>query len=347
MVGPMSGLVSGQGVSFRESCKAIPDAVCVDASFSTFMRVLSYPSRLVLGFLISRGAVYFTSSRSYKGFYGRDLLIIVLAWLSRRHLINHLHGNDFENFRSNADPLTARLVDWAYRKIRLSIAPSEKALKQYAGYPEMRLEVVENFFDSRLSDVGSEKRRGDVLEIVYLSNLIFTKGFTVAIDTCRLLNSEGIPAHLTLCGSPIGDRAMSVDEIKNYVNDLQHDPTVAVVGSVQGNAKARVLSEAHIFVLPTTYPTEEAPISIPEALSAGCYVVSTVQGSIPEMLVGFHADVVAPKAEAFAEAIREYWKRDDKRQIAKENRAEAVKRYSSSAYREKIRRLVEAVHDHN
>ena len=345
MVGPASGVVSGQAVAFRESCAAMPVCVCVDADFSSIRKVLTYPFRLLRAFLVSRGAVYFTSSRSFKGFYGRDLWIIILAWLSHRRLINHLHGSDFERFRLGEDPVMARLVDWAYGKIELSIAPSARALEQYARYPSMRLELVENFFDSNLSEVAFDKERQGMLAIVYLSNLIFTKGFTVAVDACRLLNREGIPAHLTLCGSPIGDSMMSVEDIKNYLNGLQDELLVSVAGSVQGDVKARVLSEAHVFVLPTTYPTEEAPISILEALASGCYVVSTNQGSIPDMLAGFHADVVAPNAEAFAEAIRGYWKRDDKSRIAEENRAEAVKRYSSSAYREKIRRVVESAHD--
>lgn len=343
LVGPISGVVSGQSVAFRESGAAIPSAVMVDADFSSARKLLTFPFRLLRGVYSSRGPVYFTSSRSYKGFYARDLLVFLLTWLSRRKLINHLHGSDFSAFRSGVDPLTGLLVDWCYRRVHLSIAPSARALKQYNRYGSMWLEVVENFFDERLSEVSLKKENHDALEVVYLSNLIYTKGYTVAVEACRLLHREGLPVHLTLCGSPIGDNNMSVRDIKKYLEGLVGEAAVSVVGCVRDDAKARVLSEANIFVLPTFYPTEEAPISILEALAAGCYVISTAQGSIPDLLAGFHARVVTPTAEDFARAIREYWGRTDKAQIAIENRERAIKRYSARAYRKKIGQLIESV----
>lgn len=347
MLGPLSGMLSGQRVAFEAACEAMPRAGVVDGDLSSASKIVTFPFRLILGFISSHGPVYFTSSRSYKGFYGRDLLVILMAWFSGRTLINHLHGNDFYAFRLSVDPLTGWFVDWCYRKIHLSIAPSRRALKQYDRYQNMVLEVVENFFDDSLAETPLKKGDETSLEVVYLSNLIYSKGFTIVVDACDCLRREGRPVHLTLCGAPIGDKNMAVNEIKAYLDGLEGDPSVTIAGTVKGDVKARILSEANVFVLPTTYPTEEAPISILEALAAGCFVVSTDQGSITDMLAGFHGLILPATAKDVAGALRHYWGRNDKMQIAIENREMAKKRYSASAYREKIAQLIESAGKEN
>ena len=220
MVGPIRA-ISGQGEAFRQSCKAIPRCIVVDSEFMTPWSLVTYPLRLTLGFFKTNKAVYFTSSRSLKGFYSRDIWVFFLGIMLRRRIINHLHGADFEMFYENSGLISRMLIDSLYKKIDVSIAPAEYVLKQYHRYTKMRLEVVENFFDLHQLTVIQYRDYSAPLELIYLSNLIFSKGFTVSVEACKLLYNEGLDLHLTLCGVPLADEFMSVDEINDYIASIQ------------------------------------------------------------------------------------------------------------------------------
>lgn len=341
MVGPVSGFVTGQLVAFRESCNALcGDCVVVDSAFFGFRSLVTYYPRLILGAINSNGPIYFTSSRSRIGFFFRDLPIFLIGKLARRTLINHLHGNDFDLFRKNLGKISRRLVDFLYSHISISCAPSASLLSQYRIYPSMRKVAIPNFFQEHIAQAPINKTSDGPLEVIFLSNIIYSKGFTIAIEAVELLARIGIPVHLTLCGSPIADKDMSVLEIKKILNDCVHKSHITYLGSVDGDEKLNVLKRAHVFVLPTTYITEASPISILEAFAAGCVVIASPQGAIPEMLTGFHAELQPANAVAFCEALKRVHENMRTERVWIENRMQAVRKFSSNDYRNRIRDLL-------
>lgn len=341
MVGPLSGIVTGQMVSFRESCNALGDAcVTVDSAFPSFGRLASYPLRLLMGAICSRGPIYFTSSRSKVGFLLRDLPIFLVAMATRRPLVNHLHGNDFNLFRDSLGSGLQTLVDACYRRVGTSCAPTASLLRQYDRYEAMRCVSIPNFFSPEISKVPLAKVLNGPLHVVYLSNLMFTKGFTVAIAAIDQLKEWGVPVHLTLCGSPLSDNYMTSAQVEEELAFHRGKAHITVAGAVFGQEKCRILASAHVFVLPTTYPTEASPISILEAFGAGCYVITTSQGAIPELLQGFHADLQPADATAFAASLKLVFETGRSPEIWKKNRDLAVKNYSLDRYQSNIRELL-------
>lgn len=341
MVGPVSGVVTGQLVAFRESCNALcGECVVVDSAFVRFRGLATYYPRLILGAINSNGPIYFTSSRSRIGFFFRDLPIFLIGKLTRRALINHLHGNDFDVFRNQLGKISRRLLDLLYSHISISCAPSTSLLSQYRIYPSMRKIAIPNFFQEHIAKAPLNKSSDGPLEVIFLSNIIYSKGFTIAIEAVDLLSKNGIPVHLTLCGSPIADKDMSIQEIKKILSDCVHKSNITYLGSVDGDKKITVLKRAHVFVLPTTYTTEASPISILEAFAAGCVVIASPQGAIPEMLAGFHAELQPANAAAFCEALKRVNENMRTERVWIENRMQAVRRFSSKDYRDRIRELL-------
>lgn len=337
MVGPVSGPVSGQSVAFAEACKAIgDDAVVVDASFASIRAIPAFLWRLLVGFFRSSGPVYFTSSRSKVGFLARDLPIMLLSILSRRPMINHLHGNDFLSFRENAGRILGALIDFCYRRITISVAPTESLLLQYARYPQMRMRAIANFFDEDIARMTLRKALSGTLNVIFMSNLMHSKGFLVAAKAIDILVQEGADVKLFLCGTPIGDHEMSKAEVVKCTDDLRNHPHIEVIGNVSGGKKLDLLAEAHVFVLPTTYPTEAAPLSILEAFGAGCCVVTTDQGAITELVQDFHARTVEAQPHAVAVAIRELDAVSREPQCWEHNRTLAIARFSAEGYRNSV-----------
>ncbi|SJM29738.1 glycosyltransferase family 4 protein [Mesorhizobium delmotii] len=338
-VGAATGLITGQAKAFREACAAVPTARVVDASFERKLDVISFPVRLFVGFIQTNSAVYFTSSRSWRGFLTRDIPVILLGTVFRRRIINHLHGNDFESFRTGTGRLSRCLIDIMYSQIDTSVAPDKTLLSQYSMFERMKLIEIPNFFDDDIATTQMKKSRDEVINVLYLSNLIFSKGFTVAVEAVDILVSEGLPVKLTICGHPIGDADMSVDQIETYLRNIAAKDYITVAGPVYGARKADVLSKADVFVLPTTYPTEAAPISIIEAFAAGCFVVSSDHGMISRMVDGFHADLVQPTPHEIASSISRFYFSEARADISLSNRTRAMAVYSSGRYRSGIRNL--------
>jgi len=82
------------------------------------------------------------------------------------------------------------------------------------------------------------------------------------------------------------------DERAAFEASVASLPHVTIHGVVRGEAKRRLLQQAHIFCLPTYYPYEGQPISILEAFAAGCAVLTTDHSGI--------FDVFDPGAGGFA-----------------------------------------------
>jgi len=341
MVGPLSGVVTGQLVAFREACNALGDTcVAVDSSFSSVSKLASYPLRLLMGAIRSRGPIYFTSSRSKIGFFSRDLPIFLIAVATRRPLINHLHGNDFTRFRNSFGRGLRSLVDACYQRVAISCAPTASLLRQYDRYKAMRLVSIPNFFSPEISEMPIIKSLNGPLEVIYLSNLMYSKGFILAIEAVDQLVESGVSAHLTLCGMPLSDDCMSSAEVEDVLATHRAKPHITIAGPVYGQAKLEALSKSHVFVLPTTYQTEASPISILEALAAGCQVIATPQGAIPEMLEGFHADLQPAESTAFATSLKRVNERGRSFEFWQENRDRALEKFTLARYHSNIRKVL-------
>lgn len=341
MVGPLSGVLTGQALAFQEACAVFGDeCVVVDSAFSSVRKLVSYPLRLIKGAWLSRGPVYFTSSRSKAGFLLRDLPIFLIAICTARRLVNHLHGNDFGKFHDGLNWPLRWLVDVCYRHVALTCAPSASLLAQYDRYNAMSVMTIPNFFLPEIAETPITKSPDGPLEVIYLSNLMFSKGFTLAIEAVDNLWESGVHVHLTLCGVPLADGNMSASEVETVLDTHRGKPHITIAGAAYGQKKLELLSRAHVFVLPTTYPTEASPISILEALAAGCYVIATAQGAIPEMLEGFHADIQPADATAIAKSLRSVEKLGRSEDVWRENRDRALEKFSLDNYYAKIRKAL-------
>lgn len=342
MVGPLSGTITGQMAAFREAVSAISNAIAIDASFTSLMSVVLFWLRLPRALRRTRGAIYITTSRSAKGFWLRDFPVLLGAAVSSRAIVNHLHGNDFLGFRSSARWPTRIALDCLYRSISIACVPASNLVEQYAGYPKTQVRVVPNFFDSNLLTLSLPKPESGTLELLYFSNFIVSKGFPVACEAARILRERGVSVHLTLCGEVAETSRAKATEATKFLSAVAKEDWITVSPAVSGRKKVEVLSRAHVMLLPTRYPTEASPISLIEGLAAGCYVVSTDQGSIPELLAGFDAAIVAPEPTAIADAVQKWAARSDRARISVQNRALALRRYSPDAYRQKIRETLHA-----
>lgn len=331
LIGPLPPPANGQSVSFQLLLEGVKerglDHVVIDInSKPTGFWRRAYEYFLILRhFFVSaafgRKTVYITIAQSLRGFV-RDFLIIWYSRLFGHRVICHLHGGNYGNFYA----AQAKCVKWL---IRMTLGQANdiiilgEGLRSMFSFDEQlgpKLRVVPNGIPMASIPRGVVKTLPtsptQPIRLLYLSNLIESKGYFDVLDAVRILTKV---YHLNVtcefCGlfvtNPADDvRVKSVTQARElfegFVQEHKLEAHVVYRGPVEGADKVEALRRAHFFVLPTNYSNEGQPVSIIEAMAFGCVVISTNYRAIPDLVVNGETGFLIPYGhpEAIAEVVR-------------------------------------------
>ena len=143
----------------------------------------------------------------------------------------------------------------------------------------------------------------EMTRILFLSNMIRSKGVSVLVDACRMLKERGIAFRCSLVGALSAD--YPGDSLIAEIREKGLEGCVSYEGPRYGEDKWKAFSEADVFAFPTFYPDECFPLVILEAMGAGLPVVTTTEGALPEMVREGEEGFLCPKQdpEALADAL--------------------------------------------
>ena len=356
-VGPLPPPVHGQSLHFMETCRGVGNCdkyvVSVNATGKSvpaaMVLVLSALARMVGHFLVRRiDIVYFTCARSRKGSLF-DFLVIGLARAFGSKVVNHLHGADFRDYYATLPRAWKKIAAWFYDRIDLSIVLTEGMKDQFLPFfPRMRIEVVPNFY-AREFERDVVKGPSRARELIYLSNIMESKGIFTLLEAFRRIGETFDDVKLTIAGACIGDEGMKEGEVRErFLRELETlgrslPGKIAYLGVIRGEEKVRRLMDSDIFVLPTFYRSEAFPLSIIEAMRSGNAIVTTRHNYLPEIVSGRNGVLVEPRSSgAVEDALNGLLANGGKtREIQKHNIDEAKSRYSCERYLERISAVLE------
>ncbi len=219
--------------------------------------------------------------------FWRKALFIVPAQLLRVPYVLHMHGGDFAAFyRDRCGPLARRFLRFLYRNAVVVVALSEEWRDALAdAIPGIRLAVVPNPVEVPAAPAMLDGRPPKVL---YLGVVKETKGSFDLLRAWPAVLASHPDARLVLAGSGEIDRARAL------AVELGVSGSVDTPGWTAGEAKAALLREATLFVLPSHF--EALPMAVLEAMAAGLPVVATRVGGIPDAIDdGRDGVLIAPK----------------------------------------------------
>lgn len=250
--------------------------------------------------------VYLTLGCSTFGFL-RDAVFIWLAYLCRRRTTVHLKGGGYGEFYARCGVLLKRLVRITLSRPDSIVVLGETLREQFSFVKDKRrIKVVYNGLptaEPRIEDHLRDKPSSP-LRVLYMSNMIKSKGVLDVVAACRLLIERGVEVRLRLCGGFIStaleqteDSLRSAEGLVAELHREKLSDVATYVGVVSGQAKTDELQNADVFVLPTYYEWEGQPISIIEALAFGLPVITTKHKGIPEQIAdGVNGLFVSPRA---------------------------------------------------
>jgi len=284
---------------------------------------LIYPLVLCFIYIPLGTTTYLTISCSRAGFF-KDFLIVWWSKLLGKRIVLHLKSGGYADFYEKRSKLFRSLIRVTLNRASKIIALGESIKTQFGFVSKFdeRVVVIPNGppieIASSITNQKSLQNQQD-MHILYLSNLIPSKGFMDVLHACEILVNQHQTSNVVFhfCGAfqtseedwP-SEVPSTADEFRDLVDQLGLKRHVIFHGTVRGEVKQKMFDSSHLFILPTQYPTEGQPISIIEAMANGLPVVATRWRGIVEQVVegqtGFFVNYQDPAqiAEIIARFIK-------------------------------------------
>jgi glycosyltransferase involved in cell wall biosynthesis len=256
---------------------------------------------------------YMTPVSKGIGFY-KDFIIILIVKIFNVRIIYHFHNKGICHRQNRfIDNLLYRYTFKNEQVIllsRLLYYDIEKYVSKENVYycPNGIPELDEAYYSSSIAKklgirINSEinynhdsgkKNEKKITNIVFLSNLIKSKGILMLIEACRILREKKIDFSCIIAGDE-GD--LTIKELKQEISEYKLSSYISVIGKIQGIEKIEMLKNADIFVFPSFYHNECMPLVLLEAMQHLLPIVTTAEGAIPDVVEDGVSGFIIPRQD--------------------------------------------------
>ncbi|MDR1783879.1 MAG: glycosyltransferase family 4 protein [Dysgonamonadaceae bacterium] len=249
---------------------------------------------------------YFAPTARGIGFY-KDLPIIFLLKIFRRKIVYHFHNKGVAAAQDRW--IDDKLYRFAFRGAKV-ILLSERLYGDVAKYFSKDDVFI---CPNGIPDTESENfqqpqpRNNPVPRLLFLSNLLESKGVFVLLDALKILKDNGYSFVCDFVGAEtpeINAARFAEETLRRGLNEI-----VVYKGKQYGDEKDGSFRQSDIFVFPTFYKNETFGLVNLEAMRCKLPVISTNEGGIPDVVkdgeTGFvvEKENVAALSDAIAKLI--------------------------------------------
>lgn len=226
----------------------------------------------------------------------KDAPFVLLCKLFRRRVVIHQHNKGMSNCVDKQPykwllPLVYRntkviLLSWYLYPDIEKVVKKEQVMICPNGIPEI-FESEPHF-----------ERNNEVPHLLFLSNLIPSKGVYVLLDTCKILKDKG---YKFICNFVGGESKEITREVfEKAVEERGLNDYVKYNGPKYGKDKVAFFSNADIFVQPTL--NDCFPLTLLEAMQYKLPIVSTHEGAVPDIVTDGKNGLVCQRKDALGTA---------------------------------------------
>jgi glycosyltransferase involved in cell wall biosynthesis len=315
----------------------------------SFMKVLRFVGiwvHLMLELIVKKPEVcYLALSTTGLSFY-KDVLLVFWLRLFRVKRIYHLHNKGISKRQTNK---VLRLLYQFVFKGADVILLSNYLYKDIETFvPLSRVHICPNGIEDSFINL---KPRLPAIEspvkMLFLSNLIESKGVTVLLDACVILQKKGLDFRCNFVGAEGDMNAIQFDE---KVKQHGMEARVKYLGRKFGQDKQAILADTDIFAFPTYYSNECFPLVLLEAMSASVAVVSTFEGGIPDIIEDGLTGFLVPQRDVgiMAEKLEELIKNSALRQqMGKAGRQKFETEFTLEIFEYKLQAILHQIAEKN
>jgi len=220
---------------------------------------------------------YIAMTASGIGFL-KDFPFILYCRLKKIKVVIHLHNKGIAKYSKN---LIYRLLYFIVFKKSKVIVLSEKLLIDIPNYINNNDIYICNNGMKKLVIQTPKKKTTKKVRILFISNLIESKGVFILLESLKLLLENNISFYCNIVG---GVADVSEEILLKKINDLGLLNYVKYLGKLYGEKKDKIFKESDIFVFPTYYKNEAFPLVILESFMYGIPVITTNEGGISDIV---------------------------------------------------------------
>lgn len=243
---------------------------------SRFTTLLKNIRREIKSF--SPDLIYITPNSAGAAFY-KDWLTVWMLKNTGIPVVAHFHNKGVSRNSSNAIKRTLYKIFFRNLNVILLSRRLFSDIERYADPTRVHFcpnGIVDN------SSQQTDRKENTPPRILFISNLLVSKGILTLLDSLRSVNDRGYDFRCDIAGAETFeiDRKRLDEEIKAR----KLDNKVIYHGAVYGNEKERLLDNSDMLVFPTFYECEAFPLVCLEAMSHRLPVISTNEGGIPDIV---------------------------------------------------------------
>lgn len=218
--------------------------------------------------------VYITIGISFFGVL-KYAPFIILAKLLNKKLVIHVQSGYLEAMYNELSGVKKKLVHYLISSFDSGIVLSKGLVNNLMPFLNKdRIYIVENFIDNNLIKNEIIKDYSEI-KIIYMSNLLESKGINDLLKALLFLKNEGISIKTKVAGNK--DESNNVEHLFNQL------PYVEYLGEVKNQEKIDLLTWGNVFCLPTFFKFEGQPISLLEGMAFKNFVLTTDHAGIKDV----------------------------------------------------------------
>jgi len=287
--------------------------------------------------------VYFQISPTGIAFF-RDCIYILLIKTFRTPIIYHLHGKGILEYTQNS-LFKTKIYKWAFKNASV-ICLSKLLIFDIENIFKGKFYILPNAIKRQEFQKRQESEK-DIINILFLSNIIFSKGIIDFLDAFKLLIST--TSDKDFKGYIVGKEVdLNRETLEKEIQYRRLNGKVVYLGAKYDNEKSEILNKTHILVHPTL--KDVWGLVILEAMQASIPVIATKEGAIPEIIddgiTGFLVEKNNP--QQIAEKIEILISNSElRKKMGEAGRKKFLERYTLDIFEENLVNVLKNILENN
>ena len=222
---------------------------------------------------------YLAITATGAAFY-KDVLLIAMLRFFRIKRVYHMHNKGVSQHQKKK--INEILYHFVFSNAEIILLSNKMYVDIETFVPPSRVHICPNGIKDIASNVNHRILSTDKLvKILFLSNLIESKGVIILLEACSILKKKGINFECNFVGAE-GD--LNAEQFNKKVSDLGIEKQVKYLGKKYGEEKQKIYEDSDIFAFPTYYKNETFGLVNLEAMQYSLPVISTYEGGIPDII---------------------------------------------------------------
>jgi glycosyltransferase involved in cell wall biosynthesis len=294
--------------------------------------------------------IYFTASPFGFAFY-RDLCLVIpikiYTSLSNCHVFYHYHAKGIKAFTSRSGK-NKKLTNFFVSNTNLIFLTKMMSSELVNVTRHKRTLFLKNGVDDTLDEttfakVLNSRFKNNKVKVLYLSNMIKTKGYDTVLELAVKTKKENLPVEFNFAG------AWASKEDEHYFIDFVSTNNLKTVvkyhGLVLSDEKEKLFKKSNLFIFPSRYSKEVFPLVLLEALSYGLPILAFNVGAVSE-IVSKDVGVISSKNELF-NSFKEMEKKYFNKEVSLACRKRFLENYTTEVFEKNLVAILKLKNERN